>query len=156
MKDPGTFVCRGCGALLLQHTKYDLGTGWPSFFQPINRQAIDLKLDYKLLLPQNEASCDTCDGHLGHVFEDRPDPTGQQYCIIGAALTFQSDKENPKLALLVTEQSDVAPYQPSVGSQVPTILFNGAIGIIFFASDGSRIGDIESIGATPNAFDFFQ
>jgi len=71
VKDPGTFCCRGCGApLFTTSTKFDSGTGWLSFYQPIDRQAIDLKLDYKLLLPRTEVTCASCDGHLGHVFED--------------------------------------------------------------------------------------
>ena len=156
VKDAGTFICRGCGAPLFStSTKFDSGTGWPSFYQPIDRSAVDLKLDYKLLLPRTEVCCSTCQGHLGHVFEDGPDPTGQRYCLNGGALNFRSDEDFPELASTVAERGAASPFKPSVGSQVPTILFNGAIGVVFFASFVSRIGDIEAMGAAPNLFDLF-
>lgn len=70
VKEPGTFACAGCGApLFVTQTKFDSGTGWPSFFAPISSSAIDLDTDYKLLLPRTECACSQCGGHLGHVFE---------------------------------------------------------------------------------------
>lgn len=70
VKDSGTFVCAGCGnPLFTTSTKYESGTGWPSFYAPIDRAAVNLKLDLKLGLPRTEVLCAACDGHLGHVFE---------------------------------------------------------------------------------------
>ena len=155
VKEPGTFVCRGCGApLFTTSTKYDSGTGWPSFYQPVDRAAVDLKVDYKLLLPRTEVRCASCDGHLGHVFEDGPQPTGQRYCMNGVSMEFKADQENEELAAAVAERQST-PFKPTAGSQVPGIVINGAIGVLFFASFVTRIGDIEAMGATPGVFDFF-
>ena len=156
VKEPGTFVCRGCGApLFTTSTKFDSGTGWPSFYQPIERSAVNLKLDFKLLLPRTEVCCASCDGHLGHVFEDGPEPTGQRYCMNGVSLDFRPDDANRELAAAVAEREAASPFKPAIGSQIPGILFNGAIGIVFFVSFVSRIGDIEAMGGTPKWFDFF-
>lgn len=155
VKEPGTFVCRGCGApLFTTSTKFDSGTGWPSFYQPVDRAAVDLKVDFKLLLPRTEVTCASCDGHLGHVFEDGPDPTGQRYCMNGVSFEFKADKEYQDLAASVAERQ-TKPFKPTAGSQVPGIAFNGAIGVLFFASFVSRIGDVEATGASLGPFDFF-
>lgn len=156
IKDAGTFICKGCGApLFTTSTKFESGTGWPSFYQPIDRTAVDLKLDYKLLLPRTEACCATCDGHLGHVFEDGPDPTGQRYCLNGVSLNFRSDKDYPELASTVAERGASSPFKPTVGTQLPTILFNGAIGVFFFASFVTKASNIEVMGGSLQIFDFF-
>ena len=155
IKQPGTFICRGCGApLFTTATKFDSGTGWPSFYQPIDRSSVDLKLDYKLLLPRTEVCCAKCDGHLGHVFEDGPEPTGQRYCMNGIAMEFKSDLENPDLAAAVIERENSTPFKPTVGSQLPGILLNGAIGAAFFASFVSRLEDIDTVGASSSLFDY--
>jgi peptide-methionine (R)-S-oxide reductase len=155
VKEPGTFVCRGCGApLFTTSKKFNSGTGWPSFYQPIDQSAVNLSVDFKLLVPRTEVTCASCGGHLGHVFEDGPEPTGQRYCMNGIAMEFRPDLENQGLAAAVLERQS-SPFKPSVGSQLPGILFNGVIGILFFASFVSRMGDIHTGGAVPVAFDFF-
>lgn len=85
----GVFKCAGCATpLFSSEAKFDSGTGWPSFFQPINENAVEATTDYKLIFPRVEVHCATCGGHLGHVFEDGPKPTGLRYCMNGVAMTF--------------------------------------------------------------------
>ncbi|EGB10070.1 hypothetical protein AURANDRAFT_16484, partial [Aureococcus anophagefferens] len=87
--DPGTFLCKACGEpLFTTATKFDSGTGWPSFFDPVDGDAVELRADFKLVLPRTEVRCAACDGHLGHVFDDGPRPTGCRYCLNGVALNF--------------------------------------------------------------------
>ncbi|MBL0966066.1 MAG: peptide-methionine (R)-S-oxide reductase MsrB [Blastomonas sp.] len=88
-KRKGTFVCAGCGnALYSSAHKYDSGTGWPSFWQAIDRQAVGTSTDYLIGYPRTEVHCADCGGHLGHIFGDGPRPTGQRHCINGVALKF--------------------------------------------------------------------
>jgi len=88
-KRPGTFHCAGCGAPLFDAaTKYDSGSGWPSFFQPLG-EAVGTTSDHTLGMPRVEVHCAQCGGHLGHVFEDGPAPTGLRYCMNGTALAFE-------------------------------------------------------------------
>lgn len=85
---PGEYRCAGCGApLFSSETKYDSGTGWPSFYAPIPN-AVGTSTDMKLIYPRTEIHCRRCGGHLGHVFDDGPAPTGKRYCMNGVALTF--------------------------------------------------------------------
>ena len=156
IKVPGTFVCRGCGApLFTTSTKFDSGTGWPSFFQPLDRAAVTLSLDYQLLLPRTEVRCASCDGHLGHVFDDGPEPTGQRYCMNGVALKFCPDDEYTELAAHVQQRQLMKPYKPSTASQLPGIVFNGIIGVLFFASFLSRLNDLNAVQASAEVWDFF-
>jgi peptide-methionine (R)-S-oxide reductase len=91
-KEPGVYRCAGCDTELFRaDTKYDSGTGWPSFWEPASRGAVETDTDYELLYPRTEVHCATCGGHLGHVFGDGPRPTGQRYCINSAALTFERE-----------------------------------------------------------------
>lgn len=86
----GIFKCAGCdNELYSSDTKYESGSGWPSFFAPIEQGAVETSTDYKLVYPRTEVHCAKCGGHLGHVFEDGPQPTGKRYCINGVAMTFE-------------------------------------------------------------------
>ncbi|MBZ0165015.1 MAG: peptide-methionine (R)-S-oxide reductase MsrB [Notoacmeibacter sp.] len=90
-KRDGTFTCAGCDLPLFSSTtKYESGTGWPSFWEPLP-DAVATRTDYKLFLARTEVHCRRCGGHLGHVFDDGPPPTGQRYCMNGIALDFVPD-----------------------------------------------------------------
>jgi peptide-methionine (R)-S-oxide reductase len=88
-KRPGTFVCAACGQpLFASDTKFESGTGWPSFFQPLEG-AVGTKSDRSWFMVRTEVHCSRCGGHLGHVFEDGPQPTGERYCMNGIAMKFE-------------------------------------------------------------------
>ena len=88
-KRGGTYLCAGCGnELFSSATKFESGTGWPSFFRPLPG-AIGTSTDYKIGYPRTEVHCADCGGHLGHVFDDGPRPTGKRYCMNGVAMTFR-------------------------------------------------------------------
>jgi len=88
-KREGEFLCAGCHAkLFASDTKYESGSGWPSFYAP-EEGAVDTQTDRSLMMTRTEVHCARCDGHLGHVFPDGPRPTGLRYCINGAALIFE-------------------------------------------------------------------
>lgn len=88
-KRAGIFACAGCGApLFASDTKFDSGTGWPSFYAPAGESAVDTTVDTSHFMVRTEVHCKACGGHLGHVFDDGPNPTGLRYCINGASLQF--------------------------------------------------------------------
>jgi peptide-methionine (R)-S-oxide reductase len=90
----GTYTCAACGAeLFASDTKFESGSGWPSFYEPKNTENVDLHKDRSFGMMRVEVTCKQCGGHLGHLFPDGPRPTGQRYCINSASLTFQPADE---------------------------------------------------------------
>ncbi|HEX8486643.1 peptide-methionine (R)-S-oxide reductase MsrB [Sphingomonas sp.] len=91
-KRAGTFACAGCAQpLFASKTKFESGTGWPSFWAPLSG-AVGTRTDGKLMMARTEVHCARCGGHLGHVFDDGPKPTGKRYCMNGVAMTFRPEK----------------------------------------------------------------
>ena len=89
-KVPGSYGCRCCGSALFDSsTKYDSGSGWPSFYQPVAPEAVATQRDDSMLMERTEVLCSECDAHLGHVFPDGPQPTGLRYCLNSASLKLE-------------------------------------------------------------------
>ena len=103
-KQSGTYRCRGCGSpLFAAAAKYDSGTGWPSFYEPVTPSAVGMETDRSLFMTRTEVHCSRCGGHLGHLFPDGPQPTGLRYCVNSCSLDLdqtevsrtQSSEEEP-------------------------------------------------------------
>ena len=93
-KEAGIYHCAGCdNAMYSSETKYDSRTGWPSFWQAMD-DAVGTSTDYKLIYPRTEVHCARCGGHLGHIFNDGPKPTGERHCLNGLALTFKPSEKS--------------------------------------------------------------
>ena len=91
-KQSGTYLCVCCGSPLFKSdTKFDSGTGWPSFWKPISDDAVQEEVDDSMLMRRTEITCSSCDAHLGHVFEDGPQPTGLRYCMNSVAMDLKED-----------------------------------------------------------------
>jgi peptide-methionine (R)-S-oxide reductase len=96
--DPGIYYCAGCGQPLFNaSTKFNSGTGWPSFYAPLD-DAVETQTDRKFFMVRTEVHCRRCGGHLGHVFEDGPKPTGLRYCMNGASLDYHAGEPSPSAA----------------------------------------------------------
>lgn len=165
--DEGTFACAGCGSPLFPvSTKFESGTGWPSFYSPLDGQAVELRVDYKLVLPRTEVRCATCEGHLGHVFDDGPKPTGKRYCMNGVSMKFVRDGTDLELAKEVMERSaaqggDAVVVKQSLLDVLPAAGIDGTVAALFLGSfvqrvtDGGGLLSVEAVGFGAAIFQFF-
>jgi len=151
VKDDGTFICAGCKSpLFTTSTKYESGTGWPSFYGPIDGDAVELDVDYKLIVPRTEARCSVCGGHLGHVFDDGPQPTGKRYCLNGVAMKFVPMERDLELAKEVMDRIEAA-RGSNVVKQPPMAILPGAafdaiVSVLFISSFAQNHPNGEGLG----------
>lgn len=93
-KEEGTYLCAACGnPVFSSDSKFESGTGWPSFYEPINESAVETESDRSLGMLRTEVHCQRCGGHLGHVFDDGPQPTGMRYCVNSVAMDFKKKED---------------------------------------------------------------
>jgi peptide-methionine (R)-S-oxide reductase len=143
VKERGVWRCAGCGASLFRtEQKFESSSGWPSFWAPTAEDSVQLKTDFKLLVPRTEVRCGTCSGHLGHVFSDGPRPTGQRYCINGIALDFVPAQIDPPLMARADESFARAASmrRPPLGSVLPELALGGALVAGELAGFAIRLG----------------
>mmetsp|Transcript_18442 Transcript_18442/g.34182 ORF Transcript_18442/g.34182 Transcript_18442/m.34182 type:complete len:307 (+) Transcript_18442:82-1002(+) len=156
--DEGTFTCAGCNSPLFPaSTKYESGTGWPSFHSPLDGRAVELSVDYKLIVPRTEVRCATCDGHLGHVFDDGPNPSGKRYCLNGVALRFVRDGLDEELMEEVAERAaevdgDVVVVKQPLSAVLPGAAFDGAVAALFLGTFLQRAVGGELLGVDAGLF----
>ncbi len=142
VKDPGTYRCAGCGdPLFSSESKYDSGSGWPSFYEAIEGGRVRTEEDQTLGMRRIEVLCGRCDGHLGHVFPDGPTPTGLRYCINSAALALDTDGASPE------GSSDGAPSGEQSSDQVSSsAALDGVCGRMWRDDSGPDGGSVPGSG----------
>ena len=158
VKEDGVFRCAGCRSpLFVTSTKFDSGTGWPSFYAPIDGDAVELDVDYKLVLPRTEVHCRACGGHLGHVFADGPRPTGKRYCLNGVAMEFTNDITKEVMDRVEAAKEDISKQvQEPIMSVLPGAAFDGIVATLFISSFAKQSGDGHLLGLAGGIGGVFQ
>ncbi len=163
IKEDGVFRCAGCRSpLFVTSAKFDSGTGWPSFYAPIDGDAVELDVDYKLVVPRTEVHCRACGGHLGHVFADGPRPTGKRYCMNGVAMEFVPMGEDLDITKEVMDRVEAAKgdvskqVQEPMMSVLPGAAFDGAVAALFISSFVKQSSDGHLLGLAGGIGGLFQ
>lgn len=139
--EEGILTCKACGAPLFSvSTKFDSGTGWPSFYAPVTQEAIDYSVDFDAIFPRTECVCSQCGSHLGHVFEDGPFPTSLRYCMNGISMEYsdksqqQEDNGNANDSIMIQQQDPVEASRLPFSVVLPAFLANMAVALLMFLS----------------------
>jgi len=128
LEGEGVLQCAGCSSpLFAVSSKFDSGTGWPSFTAPVSSDVIEYSVDFAAILPRTECLCRNCRGHLGHVFEDGPQPTGLRYCLNGVAMKYDESSTT-------TMQAQVDAARLPLESVLPNIVLNLGVAVLFAMS----------------------